>query len=148
MFSSSRSPWQIYLGPKQQGPMSPGPSKFWLMLLLPTGPINPSLFPFCHTVLSAQRAQQLTPHSPAMQSVGIPKTPLLPPAVPLHFPTSIPFLLDFHHPGQHTACSGCGWWLVPSPLTFPFIPSNLGRRSLSFLLFLVLRRIPLSAHSG
>lgn len=92
MFSSSRSPWQIYLGPKQQEPMSPRPSKFWLMLLLPTGPINPSLFPFCHTVLSAQRAQQLTPHSPAMPSVGIPKTPLLPLAVPLPCPPSFPHL--------------------------------------------------------
>lgn len=64
-------------------------------------------------------------------------------------PPPHPLLLDFHHPRQHAACSSCDWWLVPSPsLTFPFIPSNLGRVSLSFLLFLVLHRIPLSAHSG
>lgn len=41
--------------------MSPRPLELWLMLLLPTGPINPPLFPLCHTVLSAQRAQQLAP---------------------------------------------------------------------------------------
>lgn len=52
---------------------------------------------------------------------------------PLWSPFTSPFLPDFHHPGQPAARSGCGWWLVPSPsLTFPFIPSNLGRVSLFF----------------
>lgn len=135
--------------------MSPMPSELWLMLLLPTEPINPSLFPFCHTVLSTQRAQQLTPHSPAMPSVGIPKTPFLPPAVPLCHPSSP----STPSPSFQTSTTLAsmqlaeaavgGWWLVPSPsLTFPFIPSNLGRISLSFLSFLVLHRIPLSAHLG
>lgn len=87
--------------------MSPRPSKLWLMLLLPTGPINPSLFPFCHTVLSAQRAQQLAPHSPAMPSVGIPKTPLLPPAVPLsgHPSSSRPHPLPSRLPPPWPACN-------------------------------------------
>lgn len=109
------------------------------MLLLPTGPINPPLFPLCHTVLSAQRAQQLAPpqpcyaqcwhfqnsfppsHCPSLWSPFIP----LPPSPPL----------GFHHLSQHATYSVCSWWLVTLPsLTFTFITSKL-RHSFSFLSF-------------
>lgn len=152
-----RSPWQVRLSPTQQGPMSPRPSELWLMLLLPTGPINPPLFPLCHTVLATQRAQQLTPPQPCYaqcwhsQNSFPPSrcpslwSPFLPPPPPA--PSLV--LLDFHQPGQHAARSGCGCCSVASPsLTFPLIPSNLGCFSLSLHPFLVLHGIPLSAHLG
>lgn len=131
-----------------QGPASSGWCSCYLL-----GPSIPLCFPFVTLYYLHKGPSNSHPTVLQCPVLAFPKLlyslPLSPSLVTLHPPAPIPVLPDFHHSGQHATCSGCGWWLVPSPsLTFPFIPSNLGRVSLSFLLFLVLHRIPLSAHLG
>lgn len=132
--------------PKALGALADAPATYWAHQSAFVSLVS-------HCIIRTKGPATCTPTVLLCPVLAFPKLlyslPLSLSLVTLHAPAPIPFLLDFHHPGQHAACSGCGWWLVPSPsLTFPFIPSNLGRVSLSFLPFLVLHRIPLSAHLG
>lgn len=126
----------------QTAPVSPRPLELWLfarlvLLLLPAEPINPSLFPLCHTVLSPQRTQRLTASlCPKLVFPEIPLLSLRPspptngakiPYTTTHSRTSVPRFLQQHHHGRHTRR---GWWLISLPsLTggFPFITSKVTR---------------------
>lgn len=107
------------------------------MLLLPAGPINLPLFPWCHTVLSAQRSQQLMPSQlcsaqrwPSQNSFTPPPlflslvTLLLTHSAKIPY-TAPPVASGFHPASQHAIYAGCDWWLVVHPsLNLKSIPSK------------------------
>lgn len=106
------------LGCPQQGPVSCGPRELWLsakaaLLLLPAGPINPPLFPLCHTRLPTQRAQRLAPLQPrsaqSWQSLNSP-----PPTPSLH-----------HHPETPSSTTTITATLHPQPPHFPPVATTI-----------------------
>lgn len=84
-----RSPWQAWLGPPQQGPVSPGPLELWLLAKASAAPATcwahqsafVSLVSHCiiHTKGPATRA----PTAPLCPELAFPKLPN-PPDVPPH----------------------------------------------------------------